>query len=127
MLGTLLGRPGDARFRLRIGSVKTNIGHLEAAAGVAGLIKAALCIYHGTLPPSLHFQRPNTMIDFDALGLSVPQQCEPWPLPGARRVAGVSSFSFAGANAHLVLTSAPPTSQIRWPRPRAICLHLSKD
>ena len=87
-----------------IGSVKTNIGHTEAAAGVAGLIKTALSLKHGILPPSLHFDRPNPDIPFEALGLKV--VTEPEVLPGPC-YAGVNSFGFGGANAHVVLGSPP--------------------
>ncbi len=88
----------------RIGSVKTNIGHTEAAAGVAGLIKTALSLKHGILPPSLHFDHPNPAIPFEEVGLSV--VTEPEHLPGPA-YAGVNSFGFGGANAHVVLGSPP--------------------
>ena len=88
----------------RIGSVKTNIGHTEAAAGVAGVIKTALSLKHGVLPLSLHFDHPNPDIPFEALGLSV--VTEPEKLPGPS-YAGVNSFGFGGANAHVVLGSPP--------------------
>ena len=87
-----------------IGSVKTNIGHTEAAAGVAGLIKTALALKHGILPPSLHFDHPNPDIPFEELGLKV--VTEPEHLPGPT-YAGVNSFGFGGANAHVVLGSPP--------------------
>jgi acyl transferase domain-containing protein/SAM-dependent methyltransferase/acyl carrier protein len=89
-----------------IGSVKTNIGHLEAAAGVAALIKTALSLKHGSIPPSLHFQHPNPEIPFDELPIRVVDSDSGWdnskPL-----LAGVSSFGFGGTNAHLILESAP--------------------
>ncbi|MCY3771441.1 MAG: SDR family NAD(P)-dependent oxidoreductase [Gemmatimonadetes bacterium] len=87
-----------------IGSVKTNIGHTEAAAGVAGVIKTALSLKHGILPPSLHFDRPNPDIPFEELGLRV--VTEPENLSGPS-YAGVNSFGFGGANAHVVLGSPP--------------------
>ena len=89
-----------------IGSVKTNIGHSEAAAGVAGLIKTALSLKHGVLPPSLHFDRPNPDIPFEDLGLRVVTGQETLPFPS---YAGVNSFGFGGANAHVVLGSPPET------------------
>ncbi len=89
----------------RIGSVKTNLGHTEAAAGIAGVIKTALALRHGILPPSLHFDHPNPDIPFEELGLRVVN--EPEHLPGTS-YAGVNSFGFGGANAHVVLGS-PPT------------------
>ena len=93
---------------LLIGSVKTNIGHLEAAAGIAGLIKVALSMEHGTLPKHLHFHRPNPRIDWDDLAVDVTAQSRPWPEATDRPVrAGVSSFGISGTNAHVVL-EAPP-------------------
>ncbi len=90
-----------------VGSVKTNIGHLEAAAGVAGLIKVALALQHRQIPPSLNFTEPNPHIPFDSLPLDVVRGLTPWPDHGGRAVAGVSSFGFGGTNAHVVLTEAP--------------------
>lgn len=106
-LGTVLadGRPPGSRCL--IGSVKTNIGHLEAAAGVAGLIKVALALQHRAIPPSLNFAEPNPNIPFDRLPLRVVSALTPWPDNGGRAVAGVSSFGFGGTNAHVVLTEAP--------------------
>ena len=92
-----------------IGSVKTNIGHTEAAAGVAGLIKTALSLKHGILPPSLHFDQPNPDIPFEELGLQV--ATEPASIPGPA-YAGVNSFGFGGANAHVVLGSPPVTESV---------------
>ncbi len=99
----MLGRGRPAERALRIGSVKTNIGHLEAAAGIAGLIKVALSMRHRTLPPSLHFERPNPHIPFDALRLRVQAALEPWEGEAGRLLAGVSSFGFGGTNCHVVL------------------------
>src|SRR3981081_914888 len=92
---------------LLIGSVKTNLGHLETAAGVAGLVKALLVVKHGLIPASLHFQTPNPNIDFVALKLRVPTALEPFPAKGGARMVGVNSFGFGGANAHVLLTEAP--------------------
>ena len=78
-LGAVLGEGRDAGRRCTLGSVKTNIGHLEAAAGVAGLIKAALALHHRAIPASLHFSRPNPHVNLDALPLRVPRGLEPWP------------------------------------------------
>jgi phthiocerol/phenolphthiocerol synthesis type-I polyketide synthase E len=88
-----------------VGSVKTNLGHLEVAAGIAGLIKAVLAVERAEIPPSLHFERPNPQIDFDASPFFVNSDLAPWP-DGPRR-AGVSSFGFGGTNAHVVLEEAP--------------------
>jgi 1-acyl-sn-glycerol-3-phosphate acyltransferase len=103
-LGAVLA--GERAEPVAIGSVKTNIGHLEAAAGMAGLIKTALAIHHGELPPSLHFRTPNPAIDFEAQRLRVVTELEPWP-GGDGRVAAVSSFGFGGANASVVLRDPP--------------------
>lgn len=105
-LGSVLGtgRPADAP--LAIGSVKANLGHLEPAAGVVGLIKAVLCLHHGHLVPSLHSAEPNPHLDLVRSGLRVVQQVEPW-LGAGRRLAGVSSFGFGGSNAHVALAEAP--------------------
>jgi phthiocerol/phenolphthiocerol synthesis type-I polyketide synthase C len=106
-LGAVLAQGRAPGSRCLVGSVKTNIGHLEAAAGVAGLIKVALALGHRVIPPSLHFAEPNPLIPFDTLPLRVAQTLAPWPENGGRAVAGVSSFGFGGANAHIVLTEAP--------------------
>ncbi|MDB5502867.1 MAG: eryA [Tardiphaga sp.] len=107
-LGSVLseGRAAD-RF-CRIGSVKTNIGHLEAASGIAGLIKAALALQHREIPRNLHFEQPNPKIPFKDLKLRVQQIHEPWPA-GEATIAGVNSFGFGGANAHVVLRAAEPS------------------
>ncbi|KRE33928.1 polyketide synthase [Mycobacterium sp. Soil538] len=89
---------------LLIGSVKTNIGHLEAGAGVAGLIKAALALQHATIPASLHLRTPSSPLA--ELHLDVPRTAQPFP-GGKRRVAGVNSFGFGGTNAHVVLAEPP--------------------
>ena len=118
--GTSLGRPdrspcsgrrfsgADARRRIRCtsGSVKTNIGHLEAAAGVAGVIKTVLACNTRRIPASLHFPQLNPHIDLKGAPLVVPAQAMPWPAAG-RRIAGVSSFGFSGTNAHVILEEAP--------------------
>ncbi len=101
-------RPADAP--LLIGSVKTNLGHLETAAGVAGLVKALLVLKHRRIPASLHFETPNPNIDFAALKLRVPTALEPFPATGGARMVGVNSFGFGGANAHVLLAEAPTRS-----------------
>ncbi len=106
-LGAVLGAGRAADRPLYIGSVKSNLGHLESAAGVAGLIKTALALRHRRLPPSLHFETPNPYIPFGDLGLKVQGALEPWPRPEKTAVAGVNAFGFSGTNCHLVL-SAPP-------------------
>lgn len=89
-----------------LGSVKTNIGHLEAAAGVAGLIKVVLSLQHGAIPPHLHFQSLNPHISPD-LPFVIPTQMYPWPAGPKPRFAGVSSFGFGGTNAHIIVEEAP--------------------
>ncbi|MGH8921216.1 MAG: type I polyketide synthase, partial [Actinomycetes bacterium] len=106
-LGTILSDGRAPGNRCLVGSVKTNFGHLEAAAGVAGLIKTALALQHRVIPPSLNFTEPNPHIPFDSLPLRVAQARTPWPDNGGRAIAGVSSFGFGGTNAHVVLTEAP--------------------
>lgn len=108
-LGAVMGKDRPQNRPLKIGSVKTNIGHLEAAAGVAGVIKTALALKHGELPPSLHFESPNPHIPFDQLPIRVQTELEPWAKEDGRRLAGVSSFGFGGSNAHVVLEEAPTT------------------
>src|SRR4029079_17079050 len=93
---------------LLLGSVKTNLGHLEAAAGVAGLIKAVLMLGHGTVPPHLHLHQLNPHIAADVPAVTIPTVPTPWMAADGGRVAGVSSFGLSGTNAHVVLTEAPP-------------------
>ena len=127
--GTLLGDPIEAQALgavlaegrapgqpCALGSAKTNIGHLEAAAGIAGLIKAALAITHRALPPSLHFAVPNPHIPFDALALRVQRTLGDWPLAdGLPVLAGVSAFGFGGTNAHVVLAGVDPAETVESP------------
>ncbi|WP_189943111.1 type I polyketide synthase [Streptomyces aurantiogriseus] len=107
-LGAVLGRDRPAGQPLLIGSVKSNLGHLEGAAGIVGLIKTVLSLHHGKLPASLHFQSPNPHIDFTELGLRVVAEPTPWPAERGRpALAGVSAFGFGGTNAHAILEQAP--------------------
>ena len=99
-------RPG-AEKTCRIGSLKTNIGHLDAAAGVAGLIKAILCLEREMLPASLHYHAPNPELRLDETPFSVVAAPTPWPRGGEPRRAGVSSFGIGGTNAHVVVEEAP--------------------
>ncbi|MFE6623880.1 type I polyketide synthase [Streptomyces sp. NPDC057740] len=99
-----LKAPGDP---LRVGSVKTNIGHLEGAAGIAGLIKTVLSVRHRMLPPSLNFRTPNPRIPLDTLNLSVNDGLGQWPHPERPLLAGVSSFGMGGTNCHVVVGEAP--------------------
>jgi len=95
-----------------LGSVKTNIGHLDAAAGVAGLIKTVLALKHQLLPASLHFEQPNPKIDFANSPFYVNTRLSEWKTPGFPRRAGVSSFGMGGTNAHVILEEAPQIPQI---------------
>jgi acyl transferase domain-containing protein len=94
-----------------IGSVKTNIGHLDAAAGVAGLIKTVLALEHKKIPPSLHFEQPNPRIDFTNSPFYVNTKLSEWDSGAATRRAGVSSFGMGGTNVHVVLEQAPVAQQ----------------
>ncbi len=90
-----------------LGSVKTNLGHLEAAAGVAGLMKVVLSMLHGAIPPHLHFSLLNPHISLDGTPFVIPTRLLDWPRGARRRIAGVSSFGFGGTNAHVILEEAP--------------------
>ncbi len=106
-LGSVLCEGRPAERPLIVGSVKTNIGHTEGAAGLAGLIKVALCLKHKMIPPNLHFQQPNPAIPWRDYALMVPTQLMSWAQGDAPRLAGVSSFGIAGTNAHIVVEEAP--------------------
>jgi amino acid adenylation domain-containing protein len=93
-----------------LGSVKSNIGHLGVAAGVAGLIKTVLALEHGEIPPTLHFTRPNPHIDFLASPFRPARNLTPWPATAGPRRAGVTSLGLTGTNVHLVLEEAPPAA-----------------
>ncbi|MFP2932391.1 type I polyketide synthase, partial [Pyxidicoccus sp. 3LG] len=97
----------DKRGFCGLGSVKTNVGHLDAAAGVTGLVKTVLALEHGELPPSLNYEKPNPRIDFDSSPFYVNATLKPWPEGATPRRAGVSSFGIGGTNAHLILEEAP--------------------
>ncbi|WP_237572908.1 type I polyketide synthase [Mycolicibacterium lacusdiani] len=122
--GTSLGDPIEAQAAgaalgvgrapdqpLLIGSAKTNIGHLEAAAGIAGVIKVVLSLEHQTLPKHLNFENPSPHIPWDRLPVEVVRQTTPWEHGGRPRIAGVSSFGFAGTNAHVILEEAPVAAE----------------
>ncbi len=118
--GTALGDPIELRAldavfgktrrdvqKLITGSVKTNIGHLEAAAGIGSLIKVILSLQHGEIPPHLHFKNPSPHIPWEDIRISIPTELTPWPKGEGLRVAGVSSFSFSGTNVHMIVQEAP--------------------
>ncbi|MGH2479615.1 MAG: type I polyketide synthase, partial [Ktedonobacteraceae bacterium] len=108
-IGTVVSTDRPAGEQCIVSSVKTNIGHLEAAAGVAGLTKTALSLKHRQIPPHVHFHTPNPDIPFDKLQLRVPTTLEAWPVTDGPALAGVNSFGFGGTNAHVVLQEAPAT------------------
>ncbi|MEU4894077.1 type I polyketide synthase [Streptomyces sp. NPDC044780] len=106
---------GTGRDRCALASVKTNLGHLEPAAGVTGLIKAVLCLGRGLIPPNLHFTRWNPAITAEGTRFFIPRELTPWPVRTGPRLAAVSSFGFSGTNAHVVLEQPPPA-----PAPRPV-------
>jgi acyl transferase domain-containing protein/acyl carrier protein len=123
-LGAVMGKDRTRENPLIIGSVKTNIGHLETAAGIASLIKAVLSLQHGEIPPHLHFKNPSPHIPWDDLPMLVPTERLPWP-SDKPKIAGISSFGISGTNAHIILeeykeTEAARTSGTDFSRP----LHL---
>jgi acyl transferase domain-containing protein/SAM-dependent methyltransferase len=122
--GTSLGDPIEVRaagavlcqdrpdeLPLAIGSIKTNVGHLEAAAGVAGLLKVVLALQKGQIPPHLHLKEKSPYIDWNRLPIVVPTGLTPWIPVNGKRIAGVSSFGFSGTNAHLVVEEAPEVTR----------------
>ncbi|MER7369357.1 polyketide synthase, partial [Nonomuraea wenchangensis] len=122
-IGRALGRRRSRA--LPIGSIKTNVGHLEAGAGVAGLLKAVLVLRHGRIPASLHGDPPNPRIDFTGLRLLPVTESRPVEQAGGRRVAGVNSFGFGGANAHAVLAAPPAVPPEGSARPRRLPVMVS--
>ncbi|HEY3368666.1 MAG TPA: type I polyketide synthase [Symbiobacteriaceae bacterium] len=129
-LASVLGEGRPADRPCAIGSVKSNIGHLEPAAGMSSLIKVALSLKHGLIPPSLHFKEPNPMIPFASMPVVVQQVLSPWPTaPGEAALAGISAFGLGGSNAHVVLEQAPgpePAPRVSAPGPwmLAISAHV---
>ena len=125
--GTALGDPielkalapiyasADRDAPLLLGSVKTNIGHLEGASGIAGLIKGILMVQKGLVPPHLHLRQPTPLMDWDQWALRLPEVLEPWPRQEGPRRAAVSSFGWNGTNAHVILEQAPVESIIEPP------------
>jgi acyl transferase domain-containing protein/acyl carrier protein len=102
-LGAVLGKGRSIDRPLLVGSVKTNIGHLESAAGVAGLIKLVLSLQNRAIPPHLHLKNPNPHIPWSDLPISIPTQLTPWQSINGKRIAGLSSFGFSGTNAHIII------------------------
>ncbi|WP_293112382.1 type I polyketide synthase [Moorena sp. SIO4G3] len=120
-LGSVFGKREEP---LIIGSVKTNIGHPEAAAGIASLIKVVLSLQHKQIPPHLHFEQPNPYIDWEQLPLQVPRELRQWSRVNQQRFAGVSSFGFSGTNAHVILAEAPAVELKSKEQTAQLPLHL---
>ncbi|MEV5880759.1 type I polyketide synthase, partial [Streptomyces sp. NPDC052101] len=116
-LGAVIGRARPQDRPLHVGSAKTNVGHLEGAAGITGLIKVLLSLKAGELPPSLNFDVPNPRIPLDEWNLRVHTELSPWPRPTAPLLAGVSAFGMGGTNVHVVVEQAPAADE----RPAADC------
>lgn len=106
-VGEVLGAGRAPEEPLLLGSAKSNLGHMESAAGIAGLIKTVLALHHRVIPPSAHYKEPNPHIPFDELRLAVVADETPWPERGRPARAGVSGFGFGGTNAHVILEEAP--------------------
>lgn len=114
-LGQVLGTAPGRDRPLMVGSVKTNIGHLEAAAGIAGIIKASLVLANRRVPPHLHLDHPNPDIPFDELGLEIPTEESPLPESDQPELAAVNSFGYGGTNAHAILARHPSADTIKQP------------
>ena len=124
-LGAALGHAREKP--LPIGSIKTNIGHLEPASGLAGALKAMLALEHEAAPSSLHFDSPNPNIDFGRLNLAVTVEATPLPRTRDRRFVGVSSFGFGGTNAHVILADPPKTMARPQSTPRYLMLSAQSE
>ena len=106
----VLGKGRQPDNPLTLGAVKSNIGHLESAAGIAALIKVIMALQHGAIPPNLHMQKINPNLDFAGSLIEFPTELTEWPRNGQARFAGISSFGFGGTNAHLILAEAPTSN-----------------
>ena len=118
----------DAARPLLVGSAKTNVGHLEAAAGIAGLMKVVLALQHGEIPAHLHVSEPNPHINWKDIPIAVARERQPWPASYTRRIAGVSSFGASGTNAHVVVEQAPQETPAQMgPRPAELVTLAAKS
>ena len=106
-LGEIYANSHHKKQPLIIGSVKANIGHLEGAAGISGLIKTILCLNNEYIPGQINFNKPNPHIFWDKLPIQIPTETIPWPRTNTPRIAGISSFGFSGTNAHVIIEEAP--------------------
>jgi acyl transferase domain-containing protein len=109
-LRSVFGAGRKAGEPLVVGSVKTNIGHLESSAGIAGLAKIILALRHGQIPPHLHLQTVNPLLKLDETPIEIPTAVRPWSSGDEPRRAGVSSFGFGGTNGHVIVEESPPTA-----------------
>lgn len=124
-LGKVLGEARTPATPLLIGSVKANVGHMEAAAGVGGVIKLAMALKHAQVPGQLHVQTLNPFIPWSELAVRVPTALTPWPVgQNGSRIGGVSSFGFSGTNVHMVLEQAPALSPVPADMPAERALHV---
>ncbi len=119
-LAAALGPGRESSPPLLLGSVKTNIGHLESAAGIAGLIKVVLSLKNERIPPHLHFERLNPHIDWKGVRVEIPTGGREWKRGSKPRLAGISSFGFSGTNAHVILEEAPLSAPAPAPRERGV-------
>jgi acyl transferase domain-containing protein/SAM-dependent methyltransferase len=133
--GTPLGDPIEVRAAaavlcqnrssaqpLMLGAIKTNVGHLEAAAGIAGLLKTVVALQHKQIPPHLHLEHKSPFVEWESLPIAIPTELTPWEPIDGRRIAGVSSFGFSGTNAHIIVEEAPPVALN--PSPTTLPAHL---
>jgi acyl transferase domain-containing protein len=111
-LAAVLGKDRPPDRPLRVGSVKTNIGHLESASGIAGLIKVVLSMGKEEIPGQLHFRKLNPRISLGNMPIEIPVTATAWPRTERARIAGVNSFGFSGTNAHIILQEAPPAKEL---------------
>jgi 3-oxoacyl-[acyl-carrier-protein] synthase II len=111
VLGEVVGKQPGREHPCIVGSVKSNVGHLESAAGIASIIKVALSLYHKEIPPTIHFQEINPAIHLETLGLAVQKELSPWPDKSGPALAGLTAISLAGVNAHMVLEAPDQVSE----------------
>ena len=124
-IASVYGAGRDKSRPLVVGAVKSNVGHLESAAGVTGVIKTILALQHRQIPPNVHFREPTPHIPWSRIPVHVPTGLQPWEPIDGRRIAGVSAFGFSGTNAHLVLEEAPVGAHPetpRWPAPALLTI-----